>query len=689
MTSFQELPERFDQEHYFTQQRELVNQREKKIKALFPSPNHPIHLEWSNLNLQVTTKKWKLLNRKKNKPTTTTKHILSNLSGSVAPGEFLAILGPSGAGKTSLLHALAGRIPLKQGSSQTDGLTGKILVNGVDRSQTPVDQESCFVLQEDIFFGEPTVKQTLRFTARLSMPKDHPTKEKDRRAEDLIELLRLKKCANTCVGSILRRGVSGGEKKRLNIANELMSNATLVLMDEPTSGLDASTALLVVSLLADLARSGKTVIATLHQPSSAMFHMFDKLLLLADGQTAFLGDAKLAVPYFAKLGFECPEQFNPADYLLNILDEVPSSADGGPTYRTAILEAYRRNNRLALKDVEDSDSGDESHSLGEIVKEEKEERDDEVGAQEYSSPRSRSRSSALPPPLPSDLNKGFQASYWSQMWLLALRGAKQHLIEAIPNLIIFLIMSALSSMYWWQLGYSEDDIGNRAGLLFFSIWNSFMLPMFSAITELATERKVVRKERPTHLYRLSAYILSKTIANAPIDALSPIIMSIIIYWTCNLNDKFDRFVIFCILSFFGQLAGMGIGIALGVNFDRPEKATPWVIVVFFVFTITGGFFISISNIPSAFRWTQYISLLKYWTDAALVNEFDDKDHVFKVKDPLPGEAAFITGKEYLRDQDLVFGYKVWPGMLILVGSYIVAQFLAYFLLRWHTQKKRA
>jgi polyferredoxin len=149
------------------------------------------------------------------------------------------------------------------------------------------------------------------------------------------------------------------------------------------------------------------------------------------------------------------------------------------------------------------------------------------------------------------------------MWLLALRGAKQHLIEAIPNLIIFLIMSALVSIVWWQLGYKEEDLSNRtgsiissmfplilsllpisyfsrfllffflfsfllfllaflSGLLFFVVWNAFMMPMFSALNELATERRIVRKERPSHLYRLSAYILSKTIANAPIDAMSPI-----------------------------------------------------------------------------------------------------------------------------------------------------------------------
>lgn len=650
--------DRFNQDDYFMQQKALQESRQEKIKELFPPPEHPILFEWSNLNLSVPVKK-SFIPYKKNTPQ---RHILKNLSGFVAPGEFLAILGPSGAGKTSLLHSLAGRIPLKSKDSKdgSSGLTGEILVNGVNRGQSFVDRASCFVLQEDLFFGELTVKQTLRFTSRLAMPKEVSNKEKDQRARELTELLRLKKCENTSAGSMFRRGVSGGEKKRLNIANELLSNATLIMMDEPTSGLDASTALLVVSLLSDLAKSGKTVIATLHQPSSQMFHMFDKLLLLADGQTAFLGSAKEALPYFADLGFKCPSQYNPADYLLNILDEVPSNE--GTNYRTALLRAYAESENA--KEYEDSSS----------------DTDEEKG---------NAKSVSCPPPLPSTIRKGFQASYWTQIWLLMGRSAKQHMIEAIPNFITFVILSIFAAIYWWRLGYSESDIANRKGLLFFVVWNALILPMFSALSEVSKERILIRKERPTRLYRLSAYILSKAIANAPIDAVAPTVMSAVIYWACNLNAQFHRFVIYCIFSFLGQLSGMGLGIAIGVNFDMPEAATPLVLFFFFAMTITGGFFIAISDIPTWINWTKYLSLLKYWADAVVVNEFDDDSHTFKVKNPYKGQPPYITGDEILKNEHLIFGHKIWPAALILLGSYIAALFLSYILLRFHTRRKTA
>jgi len=167
--------------------------------------------------------------------------------------------------------------------------------------------------------------------------------------------------------------------------------------------------------------------------------MFDKLLILADGQAAYLGKAKDAVAYFSRLGFECPAQYNPSDYFLNILDEIPSGQSTN-TYRTELLRAYKRMESSLSKEktLEESDSDEET-------------------------PSHKHRGSSEPPPLPSDMTKAFQASLWTQMWLLAKRGAKQHMIEAIPNFIMFLVMIILVSIFWWRLGYSQEDVSNRSG----------------------------------------------------------------------------------------------------------------------------------------------------------------------------------------------------------------------------------
>eukprot|EP01102_Stenamoeba_stenopodia_P005607 TRINITY_DN16354_c0_g1_i1.p1 TRINITY_DN16354_c0_g1~~TRINITY_DN16354_c0_g1_i1.p1 ORF type:complete len:701 (+),score=189.33 TRINITY_DN16354_c0_g1_i1:236-2338(+) len=642
------------------QQASTTNLRSKKLKDLFPPPQHPVLLEWKNLGYTITTKakqkkqsaknefdvesgeqpkksKLKTFFSKENHK----RHILSNLNGSVAPGEFLAILGPSGAGKTTLLNILAGRVK--------KGVSGDILVNGQPRNKTAIKKHSAFVMQDDIFFSQLTVTETLHLTARLILPKSLSVKEKIQRAEDLIDMFKIRKCAHTIAGSPMRRGLSGGEKKRLNIANELIGNATVVVMDEPTSGLDASTALLVVSMLAQLAKSGKTVIATLHQPSSQMFEMFDKVLLLADGKTAFLGTPSDALDYFSGLGLDCPARYNPADFLLSLIDEPPT--EDATNYRKMILDYYEDNN--------------------------------------YGVTGVNGKAHEVPPPIPAK-QKGagstFPTGFFEQFYLLSRRGFKQHILEVVPQLIIFLMIAGLSSIVWWQRGYKESDIGDRIGLIFFIALHIFVMPIFSSMAIMINEKLIVRKERSAGMYRLSAYFLSRSVSNIPLDLITPVIFSCILYWTTNLNDKAERFFIFLALCFLGQLVGQSLGLVFGAFFDKQESASPMIMVFFFLSTLMGGFYIGIDNIPSWFRWTQYISIIKYLMDGLVINEFDDPDHAFKLKKPYPGEPPYRTGQEVLDGRALIFD-DIWPYALILVGIYFSAQVLAYWILRRSTAGK--
>jgi ABC-type lipoprotein export system ATPase subunit len=157
---------------------------------------------------------------------------LDNVSGHAKPGELMAILGPPGAGKTTLLNVLAGKIPnsaLKSGS---------VFVNGEPRNKR-AKRHTAFVLQDDIFFSSLTVRETLTLTGQLLLPSTMSEEQKLQRVEDIIELLKLTKVANSKVGDAMIRGLSGGEKKRLNIANELITDPSLLILDEPTSGLDS------------------------------------------------------------------------------------------------------------------------------------------------------------------------------------------------------------------------------------------------------------------------------------------------------------------------------------------------------------------------------------------------------------------------------------------------------------------
>lgn len=244
--------------------------------------------------------------------------ILKGLTGIVKPGEILAMLGPSGSGKTSLLTALGGRVGEGKGK-----LTGNISYNNKPLSKA-VKRTTGFVTQDDALYPQLTVKDTLVYTALLRLPNSLTRQEKIKQAEAVVTELGLDRCKDTIIGGPFVRGVSGGERKRVSIGQEILINPSLLYLDEPTSGLDSTTAQRIVSILWELARGGRTVVTTIHQPSSRLFYMFDKILLLSEGNPIYFGLGSTAMDYFASVGYSpSVERINPSDFLLDIANGKP------------------------------------------------------------------------------------------------------------------------------------------------------------------------------------------------------------------------------------------------------------------------------------------------------------------------------------------------------------------------------
>lgn len=162
-----------------------------------------------------------------------------------------------------------------------------------------------------------TVRECLEFAAKLKL--GGSTDSKIERVNELIGELSLTKCQNTKIGGPLVKGVSGGERKRTSIGVELITNPNLIFLDEPTTGLDSYTATTVIDTLRNLAKQGRTVISTIHQPNSDIYEIFDRLMLLAQGRVIYFNEAEKAVDYFSSIGFACPEMTNPADYFMTIM----------------------------------------------------------------------------------------------------------------------------------------------------------------------------------------------------------------------------------------------------------------------------------------------------------------------------------------------------------------------------------
>jgi ABC-type multidrug transport system ATPase subunit len=175
-------------------------------------------------------------------------------------------------------------------------------------------------MQEDLLFATFTPRECFRFIASMRLVKLTP-EERNERVEETIQVLGLSKCADTYVGNALIRGISGGEKKRTSIGVELLINPSIIFLDEPTTGLDSTTALNVIRFLNKLAKSGRTVVSTIHQPSSEIFAEFDRLIIMVQGHIVYQGNSKQSVNYFKSIGFPIPLHSNPTDYYMKIMNK--------------------------------------------------------------------------------------------------------------------------------------------------------------------------------------------------------------------------------------------------------------------------------------------------------------------------------------------------------------------------------
>ncbi|GKV48435.1 hypothetical protein SLEP1_g55249 [Rubroshorea leprosula] len=250
------------------------------------------------------------------------KHLLRCVTGKMMPGRVTAVMGPSGAGKTTFLSALTGKAT---GCTRT----GSILINGKNESIHSFKKIVGFVPQDDIVHGNLTVEENLRFSARCRLSADMPKADKVLVLERVIESLGLQAIRDSLVGSVEKRGISGGQRKRVNVGLEMVMEPSLLILDEPTSGLDSASSSLLLRALRREALEGVNIVMVVHQPSYALFKMFDDLILLAKGGLiVYHGPVKKVEEYFSGIGIPVPDRVNPPDHYIDILEGIEKPSSG-------------------------------------------------------------------------------------------------------------------------------------------------------------------------------------------------------------------------------------------------------------------------------------------------------------------------------------------------------------------------
>jgi len=540
--------------------------------------------------------------------------LLDNVSGVARPGEVLAIMGPSGSGKSTLLNTLLFR------HSEGLKISGSRLVNTGTVTQlvspTNLTSVSAYVQQEDLFIPSLTVREHLIFHAKLRLEAGLTSREREDRVEAVMSQVGLSKVANVLIGDEKLKGLSGGEKKRLSFASEFLTNPSILFCDEPTSGLDSYMAASIMQLLMEFSRLGKTVICTIHQPSSQIFSRFDKLLLLAEGKTAFLGEAARAKQFFASLSFPCPEDYNPADHLVQVLSVVPGEEEESREKIDLICQNFQQSQagteiRADIKALE-SQTSDEDQILDQTP---------------------------------------YKASWIKQVLALtcrqALSVAKNPMMLKVKVITAVVVGLILGTIFQGQ-DFDQAGIQNSNGALFIIITNLSFGSIFSVCNSYCTELPVFLREHFNGIYRTDAYFLSKQIVETPLYVLEAGILFTILYWMAWLNPSADRFFIFLGISFLILQVVLSLGYFLSCvapNADIALAIAPVMIIPMMLF---GGFYLNSGSIPAWLSWVKFISWFYYGYSALMTNQWAGVQDIDCQTDPnLPPGSCITTGNGVL------------------------------------------
>eukprot|EP00271_Cylindrocystis_brebissonii_P012948 TRINITY_DN32467_c0_g1_i1.p1 TRINITY_DN32467_c0_g1~~TRINITY_DN32467_c0_g1_i1.p1 ORF type:complete len:685 (+),score=112.06 TRINITY_DN32467_c0_g1_i1:158-2212(+) len=544
-------------------------------------------LEWKKVNCRIS---------KKGKGEAI---LLNDVSGCAQPGRLLAIMGPSGSGKTTLLNTLAGQLPCQKGLQ----LTGEILLNGVAKDKAAFRQ--AYVRQEDIFYSQLTVRETLVMAAKLQLPAALSDAEKEERADRLIHDLGLDSSANTIVGDAKTRGISGGEKKRLSIACELIASPSLVFADEPTTGLDSFQAEKVMGTLQQLAREGHTVICSIHQARGSIYSMFDDLVLLTRGQVSYTGPAgNTALDHFANLGHKCDVYNNPADFFADLISVDYSSPDAEASSKervASLVAAFRTQEQQQVQE----NGGEADH--------ERQEGGTAMGGEEKQMVR----------PLPG---KGLsrKGGPWVQFKLLLQRAWRQTTRDRSTNLVrgaVNMTSALIFGSVFWRMGLAQTAIQDRMGLLQVAAVSTAMSSLTKTLNVFPRERLIVNQERSKGSYEIAPYFFSKLTAELPISSLFPLLFGAVVYPMTGLNRSWNRFARFLGIVTLESITASAMGLFVGCLAPTTEAAMAMGPSIMTLFIVFGGYYINADNTPRVFRWIPNVSLIRWSFEGLAINEF--------------------------------------------------------------------
>ncbi|RHY36194.1 hypothetical protein DYB34_012636, partial [Aphanomyces astaci] len=534
-------------------------------------PFQPVALTFQSLSYTID------IGKGKNK---TSRQLLKGIHGSFQPGSLTALMGSTGAGKTTLMDVIAGR-------KTTGTIEGDLFVNGHPLDRRTFTQVSGYCEQNDVHEETATIREAFHFSAALRLPSDTTEARRQSFVDDILDVLELTPRANAQYLTL-----SQGERKRVTIGVELLSNPSILFLDEPTTGLDSRAATIVMECIKRIAESGRTVVCTIHQPSTVLFELFDKLLLLkSGGELVYFGDLGSKsihlLEYFANFaGLEpMASTENPATYMLNCIGAGTGDAKIDVDFAASYIQ---------------SNLGQANDAL----------------VSRYAEPTTGSKLSSNHM---SRLSFGAQFSLlFGRQWTTYWRSPSYNISRAV--LMVFMPLIYVSCFYDMEVK-TNMDVLNQMALVFMAVSMICIATMSTAIPFVARSRNVFYREKLSAMYSPAAHSLSL----AAVELIYTIVLSSMFfhgfYWLCGLNTDMEAWGVFWVglasslvlWSYFGHflvysLPTMQIAVLLAGGLAS----------LLFVFS---GFMIDGENLAKGWQWLYWISPLHYTLETVIMSQF--------------------------------------------------------------------
>lgn len=558
----------------------------------------------------------------------TKKPILKGISGCFKSGELTALMGPSGAGKSSLMNILTG--------FQRKGITGSISFGSNDQASNwnEYKKQSCYIQQDDNLHHLFTVLEVMKMATDMKVGHCLSSDMKESVIHSILQSLDLIKVKDNHCDKI-----SGGQRKRLSIALELIDNPPIMFLDEPTTGLDYSTSYQLVLLLKNLARNGRTIICTIHQPSAHIYEMFDHVYVLAEGRCVYQGDSKNTVSYFSSLGFVCPKYHNPADYMIEVICK-----EYGDHNNSFVMAATSSNWRSTSSDIP-------------VTK--------EVASDDKTMVLIN---------MPSEFSR----------YLILL---KRCTIQLFRDWTVSRLKMVLHFFVGILIGLLYEDAGNdghktvsNVSFLMVSIVYLSYTSLMPAILKFPQELPVLKKERFNNWYKLPTYYIAYLTVNIPLQIAFVTIYSCGSYFLSNQSMDFDRYGMFLLVIVLNTLIAESFGLMMG-TIVNPVDGTFLGAIWICAMMVMAGFVALLNHMPRFMYYVTYLSYQRYVLEALVLATYGfNRENLFCSTGNKVEYCHFRVPRVILEELAMD-KCSYWENVAILFAIFLLFRTLAFFMLK--------